>query len=128
MAKKNKGNQIQRLYRNVTPKVPELHKNNTGAATKKNLPVDEKDPALQNSFNYTMYGMLIGASIGYFAGNLTNVDFGIGMLAGSVSRFYPGKEKREAILKAQVEKNSRFFAKREARAVFPEVRIAACLA
>ena len=84
MAKKNKGNQIQR--RNVTPKVPELHKNNTGAATKKNLPVDE-DPALQNSFNYTMYGMLIGASIGYFAGNLT-IGFGIGMLAGGVVDSY----------------------------------------
>lgn len=81
---KNKGNQIQR--RNVTPKVPELHKNNTGAATKKNLPVDE-DPALQNSFNYTMYGMLIGASIGYFAGNLT-IGFGIGMLRRR-GRFLP---------------------------------------
>ena len=95
MAKKNKGNQIQR--RNVTPKVPELHKNNTGAATKKNLPVDE-DPALQNSFNYTMYGMLIGASIGYFAGNLT-IGFGIGMLAGGVVDSYLNskkKKKREA--------------------------------
>ena len=68
MAKKNKGNQIQR--RNVKPTIPELHKNNTGAVTNKKLPVDE-DPKLQNSFNFTMYGMLIGASIGYFAGNLT---------------------------------------------------------
>ena len=40
MAKKNKGNQIQR--RNVTPTIPELHKNKQAAA-KKNLPVDE-DP------------------------------------------------------------------------------------
>ena len=103
MAKKNKGNQIQR--RNVTPKVPELHKNNTGAATKKNLPVDE-DPALQNSFNYTMYGMLIGASIGYFAGNLT-IGFGIGTIIGGLIDSYLNtqkKKKREAILKAQAEK------------------------
>ena len=105
MAKKNKGNQIQR--RNVTPKVPELHKNKQAAA-KKNLPVDE-DPTLQNSFNYTMYGMLIGASIGYFAGNLT-IGFGIGMLAGGVVDSYLNskkKKKREAILKAQAEKKQK---------------------
>ena len=119
MAKKNKGNQIQR--RNVTPKVPELHKNNTGAATKKNLPVDE-DPALQNSFNYTMYGMLIGASIGYFAGNLP-IGFGIGMLAGGVVDSYLNskkKKKREAILKAQAEKKQKWVLlhKREARQQF----------
>ncbi|PTQ85188.1 hypothetical protein C8U37_10576 [Trichococcus patagoniensis] len=103
MAKKNKGNQIQR--KNVTPKVPELHKNNTGAAAKKNLPVDE-DPSLQNSFNFTMYGMLIGASIGYFAGNLT-IGFGIGTLIGAVVDSYLNtqkKKKREAILKVQAEK------------------------
>lgn len=105
MAKKNKGNQIQR--RNVTPKVPELHKNNNSAA-KKNLPVDE-DPQLQNSFNYTMYGMLIGASIGYFAGNLT-LGFGIGTLIGGVVDSYLNtqkKKKREAILKAQAEKEKK---------------------
>lgn len=104
MAKKNKGNQIQR--RNVTPKVPELHKNNNAA--KKNLPVDE-DPSLQNSFNYTMYGMLIGASIGYFAGNLT-LGFGIGTLIGGVVDSYfntQKKKKREAILKAQAEKEQK---------------------
>ena len=77
-------------------------------ATKKNLQVDE-DPALQNSFNYTMYGMLIGASIGYFAGNLT-IGFGIGMLAGGVVDSYLNskkKKKREAILKAQAEKKQK---------------------
>ena len=102
MAKKNKGNQIQR--RNVTPKVPELHKNNQAAA-KKNVPVDE-DPTLQTSFTLTMYGMLIGASIGYFAGNLT-LGFGIGTLIGGVIDSYLNtqkKKKREAILKAQAEK------------------------
>ncbi len=102
MAKKNKGNQIQR--RNVTPTIPELHKNKQAEA-KKNLPVDE-DPALQNSFNYTMYGMLIGASIGYFAGNLT-LGFGIGTLVGGVIDSYLNsqkKKKREAILKEQAEK------------------------
>lgn len=105
MAKKNKGNQIQR--RNVTPTVPELHKNKQTAA-KRNLPVDE-DPALQNSFNYTMYGMLIGASIGYFAGNLT-LGFGIGTLVGGVIDSYLNtqkKKKREAILKAQAEKEQK---------------------
>ena len=105
MAKKNKGNQIQR--RNVTPTIPELHKNQQAAA-KKNLPVDE-DPALQNSFNYTMYGMLIGASIGYFAGNLT-LGFGIGTLVGGVIDSYLNskkKKKREAILKAQAEKEQK---------------------
>lgn len=105
MAKKNKGNQIQR--RNVTPKVPELHKNNSAAAKKK-LPVDQ-DPSLQNSFNYTMYGMLIGASIGYFAGNLT-LGFGIGTLIGGVVDSYfntQKKKKREAILKEQAEKEQK---------------------
>ncbi|CZR10127.1 hypothetical protein [Trichococcus ilyis] len=105
MAKKNKGNQIQR--KNVTAKVPELHKNKQATA-KKNLPVDE-DPALQNSFNYTMYGMLIGASIGYFAGNLT-LGFGIGTLIGGVIDSYLNsqkKKKREAILKAQAEKEKK---------------------
>jgi hypothetical protein len=105
MAKKNKGNQIQR--RNVTPKVPELHKNNQAAA-KKNVPVDE-DPTLQNSFNLTMYGMLIGASIGYFAGNLT-LGFGIGTLIGGVIDSYLNtqkKKKREAILKTQAEKEQK---------------------
>lgn len=105
MAKKNKGNQIQR--RNVTPTIPELHKNKQAAA-KKNLPVDE-DPALQNSFNYTMYGMLIGASIGYFAGNLT-LGFGIGTLVGGVVDAYLNskkKKKREAILKEQAEKEQK---------------------
>ena len=105
MAKKNKGNQIQR--KNVTPTIPELHKNKQAAA-KKNLPVDE-DPTLQNSFTYTMYGMLIGASIGYFAGNLT-IGFGIGMLAGGVVDSYLNskkKKKREAILKAQAEKKQK---------------------
>lgn len=105
MAKKNKGNQIQR--RNVTPKVPELHKNNQATA-KKNLPVDE-DPTLQNSFNLTMYGMLIGASIGYFAGNLT-LGFGIGTLVGGLIDSYLNtqkKKKREAILKAQAEKEQK---------------------
>ena len=102
MAKKNKGNQIQR--KNVTPTIPELHKN-TQAAAKKNLPVDE-DPTLQNSFTYTMYGMLIGASIGYFAGNLT-IGFGIGTIIGGLIDSYLNtqkKKKREAILKAQAEK------------------------
>ncbi|MGB9343102.1 hypothetical protein [Trichococcus sp.] len=102
MAKKNKGNQIQR--KNVTPTIPELHKNKQAAA-KKNLPVDE-DPTLQNSFTYTMYGMLIGASIGYFAGNLT-IGFGIGTMIGGVIDSYLNskkKKKREAILKAQAEK------------------------
>jgi len=106
MAKKNKGNQIQR--KNVTPKVPDLHKNNTGAATKKNLPVNE-DPKLQNSFNFTMYGMLIGASIGYFLNYLT-FGFGIGMLTGGVIDSYLNtqkKKKREAILKAQAEKEQK---------------------
>lgn len=106
MAKKNKGNQIQR--RNVTPKVPELHKNNNSAAAKKKLPVDQ-DPSLQNSFNYTMYGMLIGASIGYFAGNLT-LGFGIGTLIGGVVDSYfntQKKKKREAILKEQAEKEQK---------------------
>lgn len=105
MAKKNKGNQIQR--RNVTPKVPELHKNNQATA-KKNLPVDE-DPTLQNSFNLTMYGMLIGASIGYFAGNLT-LGFGIGTLIGGVIDSYLNtkkKKKREAILNAQAEQEQK---------------------
>ncbi|MGA9517871.1 MAG: hypothetical protein WBV27_03725 [Trichococcus sp.] len=102
MAKKNTGNQIQR--KNVTPTIPELHKNKQAAA-KKNLPVDE-DPTLQNSFTYTMYGMLIGASIGYFAGNLT-IGFGIGTMIGGVIDSYLNskkKKKREAILKAQAEK------------------------
>ena len=102
MAKKNKGNQIQR--KNVTPTIPELHKNKQ-AAVKKNLPVDE-DPTLQNSFTYTMYGMLIGASIGYFAGNLT-IGFGIGTIIGGLIDSYLNtqkKKKREAILKAQAEK------------------------
>ena len=102
MAKKNKGNQIQR--RNVIPTIPELHKNKQAAA-KKNLPVDE-DPTLQNSFTYTMYGMLIGASIGYFAGNLT-IGFGIGTIIGGLIDSYLNtqkKKKREAILKAQAEK------------------------
>lgn len=105
MAKKNKGNQIQR--RNVTPTVPEPHKNKQAAA-KKNLPVDE-DPTLQNSYNITMYGMLIGASIGYFAGNVT-IGFGIGTLIGGVIDFYLNiqkKKKREAILKAQAEKEQK---------------------
>ncbi|SYZ79142.1 hypothetical protein [Trichococcus shcherbakoviae] len=102
MAKKNTGNQIQR--KNVTPTIPELHKNKQAAA-KKNLPVDE-DPTLQNSFTYTMYGMLIGASIGYFAGNLT-IGFGIGTIIGGLIDSYLNtqkKKKREAILKAQAEK------------------------
>jgi F0F1-type ATP synthase assembly protein I len=106
MAKKNKGNQIQR--RNVTAKVPELHKNNNGATAKKNLSIDE-DPQLQNSFNFTMYGMLIGASIGYFAGNLT-LGFGIGTLIGGVVDSYfntQKKKKREAILKEQAEKEQK---------------------
>ncbi|WP_106450856.1 hypothetical protein [Trichococcus alkaliphilus] len=105
MAKKNNGNQIQR--RNVTPKVPELHKNKQAAA-KKNLPVDE-DPTLQNSFNLTMYGMLIGASIGYFAGNLT-LGFGIGTLIGGIIDSYLNtqkKKKREAILKTQAEQEQK---------------------
>ena len=105
MAKKNKGNQIQR--KNVTPTIPELHKNKQAAA-KKNLPVDE-DPTLQNSFTYTMYGMLIGASIGYFAGNLT-YGFGIGMLTGGIIDSYMNtqkKKKREAILKARAEKEQK---------------------
>ena len=105
MAKKNKGNQIQR--KNVTPTIPELHKNKQAAA-KKNLPVDE-DPTLQNSFTYTMYGMLIGASIGYFAGNLT-IGFGIGTMIGGVIDSYLNskkKKKREAILKAQAEKEQK---------------------
>ena len=105
MAKKNKGNQIQR--KNVTPTIPELHKNKQAAA-KKNLPVDE-DPTLQNSFTYTMYGMLIGASIGYFAGNLT-LGFGIGTLIGAVVDSYLNtqkKKKREAILKEQAEKEKK---------------------
>ncbi|MPM42697.1 hypothetical protein SDC9_89366 [bioreactor metagenome] len=106
MAKKNKGNQIQR--RNVKPTIPELHKNNTGAVNNKKLPVDE-DPKLQNSFNFTMYGMLIGASIGYFAGNLT-YGFGIGMLTGGIIDSYMNtqkKKKREAILKAQAKKEQK---------------------
>lgn len=105
MAKKSKGNQIQR--KNVTPKVPELHKNNNSTA-KKNLPVDE-DPKLQNSFNYTMYGMLIGASIGYFLNNLA-IGFGIGMLSGGIIDSYLNtqkKKKRETILKAQAEKEQK---------------------
>jgi predicted small secreted protein len=56
-----------------------------------------------------MYGMLIGASIGYFAGNLT-IGFGIGMLAGGVVDSYLNskkKKKREAILKAQAEKKQK---------------------
>lgn len=54
-----------------------------------------------------MYGMLIGASIGYFAGNLT-IGFGIGMLAGGVVDSYlNSKKKREAILKAQAEKKQK---------------------
>lgn len=106
MAKKNRGNQIQR--RNVNAKVPELHKNNTGAAANKKLPVDE-DPKLQNSFNFTMYGMLIGASIGYFLDNLT-FGFGIGMLAGGMVDSYLNtqkKKKRQAILKEQAEKQKK---------------------
>ena len=106
MAKKNKGNQIQR--RNVTPTIPELHKNKQNTAAQKNLPVDE-DPTLQNSFNITMYGMLIGASIGYFVGNVT-IGFGIGTVIGGGIDFYLNsqkKKKREAILKAQAEKEQK---------------------
>jgi len=104
MAKKNRGNQIQR--RNVSPKVPELHKNNPNA--KKSLPVDE-DPKLQNAFNFTLYGMLLGAAVGYFAGNMT-LGFGIGTLIGGVIDSYLNtqkKKKREAILKDQSEKEKK---------------------
>jgi len=56
-----------------------------------------------------MYGMLIGASIGYFAGNLT-LGFGIGTLIGGVVDSYfntQKKKKREAILKEQAEKEQK---------------------
>lgn len=88
--------------KDVTPKTPELYKITSDAPVNENL-------NLQNAFNYTMYGMLIGASIGYFAGNLT-LGFGIGTLTGGIIDSYMNtqkKKKREAILKAQAEKEQK---------------------
>lgn len=105
MAKKSKGNQIQR--RNVTPTVPNLH-NNGNAQASKNIPVAE-NPALQNSYTYTMAGMLLGALVGYFLlGNL-NLGFGIGILIGGVVDILLNskkKKKREAIEKENAEKKA----------------------
>jgi hypothetical protein len=105
MAKKSKGNQIQR--RNVTPTVPNLHNNGNAQATK-NIPAS-KNPALQNSYTYTMAGMLLGALVGYFLlGNL-NLGFGIGILIGGVVDVFLNskkKKKREALEKENAEKKA----------------------
>lgn len=99
MAKKSKGNQMQR--RNVTPTVPNIHKNGNAKASQKEIPVAE-DPALQNAFTYTMAGMLLGALVGYFFNNLT-LGFVIGILIGGTVDAVLNtkkKKKREAIEKA----------------------------
>jgi len=98
VAKKSKGNQMQR--RNVTPTVPNIHKNNNATTGKKEVPVDE-NPALQNAFTFTMAGMLLGALVGYFFNNLT-FGFGIGILIGGTVDAVLNtkkKKKREAIEK-----------------------------